>query len=98
LVIVGSFDLCYYYYIELHFEEVAHINCPVWFDCPEFSDEGQITNAGSSIEKPRRFAIRTPDGRHTVIARSLKAVLGMVYHYDRGAQFQPGERIAETPP
>ncbi len=94
LVVVGSFDLCYYHYIELHFEEVAHIDCPVWFDSPEFGDEDSI-DAGADIGEPRRFVIRTPQGRHTISARAVEAVLGMVYHYDRGDQLQPGERIAE---
>jgi hypothetical protein len=95
LVIVGSFDLGYYHYIELHFVEVAHINCPVWFDEPEFTDEGRIDDVALGIDEPRRFVIRTDEGRHEVIARSVEVVLGMVYYYDRGKQLEPGERIAE---
>jgi hypothetical protein len=95
LVLVGSFDLCYYHYIEVHFVEVDRIDCLVWFDCPTFSDEGPVNDPGSAIAEPRRFVIQTDGDRHEIIARSVEVVLGMVYYYDRGAQLQPGERIAE---
>jgi hypothetical protein len=94
LVVVGSFDLCYYHGIELHFTEVAHVNCPVWFNGPEFSDEGRISDAGCSIDEPRRFVIHTYEGRYEIIARHLEVLFGTVYYYDRGEQLMPGERIA----
>jgi hypothetical protein len=95
LVVVGSFDLCYYHYIEVHFVGVDRINCPVWFNSPEFTDERPVTSPGAGVAKPRRFAIRAGDGRHEVIAEGVEVVFGMVYYYDRGEQLRPGERIAE---
>lgn len=80
LVIIGSFDLCYYHYIELRFTEVAHIDCPVWFNSPEFSDEGRISDVGCSIDEPRRFVIHTYEGRYEIIARNVEVSLGLVHH------------------
>ena len=94
LVVVGSFDLCYYHGVEVHFVGVDRINLPVWFNCPEFADEGPVSDPWSGVEKPRRFVICADDGRHEVIAEDVEVVLGIVYYYDRGAQLQPGERIA----
>ncbi len=94
LVVVGSFDLCYYHGIEVHFVGVDRINLPVWFDRPEFTDEGPVSDPLSGVEHPRRYVIRADCGRHEVIAESVEIVVGMVYYYDRGAQLQPGERIA----
>ncbi len=95
LIVVGSFDLSYYHYIEVHFVDVDRIDCPVWFDCPVFTDEGQIDDPDAGVREPRRFVIRTPEGRHTIVARAAEVVLGMVYHYDRGDQLLPGERVAD---
>ena len=94
LVLVGSFDLCYYHYIELHFTEVAHVDCPVWFYSPEFHDEGLIDDAGSSVCEPRRFTIETCEGKYQIIAKNLEVALGWVYYYDRSEPLQSGERIA----
>lgn len=94
LVVVGSFDLCYYHGVEVHFVGVEHMNLPVWFNCPEFTDEGPISDPGSSVDHPRRFAIRADDGRHEVIAENVEVILGMVYYYDLGTQLQPDERLA----
>jgi hypothetical protein len=93
-VVVGSFDLCYYHDVEVHFVGVDRIKLPVWFKCPEFSDEGPVSDPWSGVPNPRRFVIRADDGQHEVIAESVEVVVGTVYYYDRGAQLQPGERIA----
>jgi|GEM_PF-3095879 hypothetical protein len=74
LVLVGSFDLCYYHGIELHFIEVARINCPVWFQNPTFADEGPLNDPASSISDPRRYSIRCDEGRFEIVARSLEIV------------------------
>jgi hypothetical protein len=81
LVVVGSFDLSYYHYIELHFMEVDHINCPVCFFSPIFTDEGPIPNG-----ELRRFVIRSDEGQHEIIARSVEVFLGMVYYHGRDQQ------------
>lgn len=94
LVVVGSFDLCYYHGVEVHFISVDRMNLPVWFNCPEFIDEGPVSDPSSGVENPRRFAIFADDGRHEVIAEGVEVVVGMVYYYDRGTHLQPGERIA----
>jgi len=94
LVLVGSFDLCYYHVLELHFVAVARIDCPVWFHNPRFADEGPVSDAVGSVTDPRRYTIRSDEGRHTIIARTVEVVLGTVYYYDRGAALKPGERIA----
>lgn len=41
-----------------------------------------------------RFEIMTEDGTFEIIAESATIQMGKVYHYDRGVQLQPGERIA----
>ncbi|MDB5308370.1 MAG: hypothetical protein JWO38_2572 [Gemmataceae bacterium] len=94
LILVGSFDLCYYHGLELHFIEVTHIDCPVWFHSPTFADEGQVRDSDGSIADPRRYTIRSDEGRHMIIARTVEIVFGTVYYYDRGAALKPGERIA----
>lgn len=94
LILVGSFDLCYYHAVELHFVEVARIDCPVWFRRPTFADEGTVKDRDGSITDPRRYAISSDQGRHTIIARTVEIVLGTVYYYDRGVALKPGERIA----
>ena len=94
LVVVGSFDLCYYHGVEVHFVGVDRINLPVWFHWPEFTDEGPISSPWSGVENPRRFVIQADCGRHEVIAEGVEVVVGMVYYYDRGSLLQPGERIA----
>ncbi len=73
---------------------MGRINLPVWFDRPEFADEGPVSDPWSGVEKPRRFVIRAADGRHEVIAEGVEVVVGTVYYYDRGTQLRPGERIA----
>jgi len=95
LILVGSFDLCYYHAIELHFVEVGRIDCPVWFHSPQFVDERLIQDPGSSISEPRRYVIQCDEGQYVVIARTLEIVLGTVFYYDRGDQLKPGERIAQ---
>jgi hypothetical protein len=87
LVVIGSFDLCYYHDIELTFTEVEFIHCPTYFREPQFQDAGRSGEG-------RRFEIRTDEGRFEIVAESVSVVLGKVYHYDRGADLQPGERIA----
>ncbi len=94
LILVGSFDLCYYHGLELHFVEVARIDCPVWFHRPTFADEGPVADHDGSTTDPRRFTIRSDEGQHTIISRAVEIVLGTVYYYDRGAALKPGERIA----
>lgn len=94
LTIVGSFDLCYYHGVELHFVEVSHIECPVWFHSPKFADEELTHDTTSSITKPRRYLIRSDEGLHQIVASSLEIAVGTVYYYDRGASLKPGERIA----
>ncbi|MBA4191121.1 MAG: hypothetical protein C0467_24320 [Planctomycetaceae bacterium] len=95
LVLVGSFDLCYYHDIELHFVGVGRIDCPVWFHSPQFVDEGLIQDPGSSISEPRRYVIQCDEGRYAVMARNIEIVLGTVFYYDRGDELKPGERIAQ---
>jgi hypothetical protein len=92
LLIVGSFDLCYYHDIELIFTDVAYINLPTDFYEPAFSDAGQCL---CGCCKRRRFAVRADDGEWEVVAQTVEVVIGKVYHYDRGEQLLPGERIAE---
>lgn len=70
------------------FSEVSFIRCPVYFHCPTFSD------AGCAAEG-RRFIIQTDEGQFEIIAETLDATIGKVFHYDRGNQLQPGERIAD---
>ncbi|AMV24680.1 hypothetical protein VT84_09815 [Gemmata sp. SH-PL17] len=94
LVVVGSFDLCYYHGLELHFVEVARIDCPVRFHNPTFADEGPVSAHDGSAAGPRRYAIRSDEGAHTILAGSVEIVFGTVYYYDRGAALKSGERIA----
>jgi hypothetical protein len=87
LLIIGSFDLCYYHDIELLFTEVEFISCPTYFCEPQFRDAGPKNDG-------RRFEIRTDEGLFEIVAEGASVVLGKVFHYDRGEQLQPGERIA----
>lgn len=87
LVLIGSFDLCYYHDVEVMFTEVAFIRCPTYFTAPKFREAGK-TDGGI------RFKITTDEGKFEVVAESVAVAVGKVYHYDRGAQLQPGERIA----
>jgi hypothetical protein len=87
LIVVGGFDLCYYHVVELTFTEVEFICCPTNFREPQFRD------AGAKGDR-RRFEIRTDEGLFEIVAESVSVVIGKVYHYDRGAELQPGERIA----
>ncbi len=88
LLIIGSFDLCYYHDIELAFSEVSFIRCPVYFDNPVFSDSDSASGG-------RRFIINTDEGQFEIVADAWNATIGKVYHYDHGHQLQPGERIAD---
>jgi hypothetical protein len=88
LLLIGSFDLCYYHDIELIFSEVSFIRCPTTFFCPHFTQAD--TGHGES-----RFQIHTDEGDFEIVAGSLDATIGKVFHYDRGDQLQPGERIAD---
>ena len=88
LVLIGSFDLDYYHDIELIFSEVALINCPVYFNQPRFSEV-------ASKEEGRCFQIATEEGVFEIVADDVSIMMGKVYHYDRGDQLLPGERIAE---
>lgn len=98
LVVVGSFDLCYYHGVEVHFVGVDRMNLPVWFDCPEFTDEGPVSDPWSAVPNPRRFVIRANCGRHEVIAESVEVVVGTVLYHDPGRELQPGERIVPHAP
>lgn len=84
LLIVGSFDLCYYHDVELHFREVTHINCPTDFSDPSF----HVARGGHS------YRITCDDGDFNVCASSVDVVIGKVYYYDRGLLLKAGERIA----
>jgi hypothetical protein len=95
LLLVGSFDLCYYHDIELAFTDVAHINLPTEFYEPEFADVGQCQ---CDCCKRRRFAVRAEGSVWEVIAQAVDVVIGKVYHYDRGDELKPGERIADWVP
>ncbi len=86
LLVVGSFDLCYYHDVELTFTDVAHINCPTDFHWPMFSDAGL-----SPCHERRRFAIRADDGEWEVIAEAVEVAIDKVYHHDR-EQDEPNER------
>jgi hypothetical protein len=92
LVVVGSFDLCYYHDIEMTFTDVAHVNCPTAFYWPSFADAGKCQ---CECCERRRFVIRAEDAGWEIIAQTVKVEIGKVYHYDRGSQIQPGERIAD---
>jgi hypothetical protein len=45
-------------------------------------------------EDGMRFEIATDEGTFEIVAVSAAVAVGSVYHYDRGALLQPGERIA----
>lgn len=89
LVMVGSFDLAYYYDVELRFHAVGRIDCPVRFSRPHFVDEGPVPGDAGQ----RRYAILAEDRRYLLVAESVEVVIGKVYRYDRGAELQAGERI-----
>src|SRR4051812_46844608 len=86
LLVIGSFDLCYYHDIEMTFTEVEFIRCPTYLREPQFRDAGQKGDG-------RRFEIRTDEGLFEIVAESVSVVIGKVYHYDRGEQLKAGERI-----
>jgi hypothetical protein len=87
LVLIGSFDLCYYHDVEVTFTEAAFIRCPTYLREPKFREAGKT-------EDGMRFEITTDEGTFEIAAESAAVGVGKVYHYDRGAQLQPGERIA----
>ena len=90
LLIIGSFDLCYDHDIELTFSEVSFIRCPTTFSSPRFSDSGFIPVVYGGF----RFLILAEEGEFEIVAESVDATIGKVFHYDR-SQLQPGERIAD---
>jgi hypothetical protein len=87
LLIVGSFDLCYYHDVEIIFYDVSSIRCEAFFWSPEFRDAG-------ATEDGRRTEIVSDDKVFEIVATSVEVVVGKVFHYDRGELLQPGERIA----
>ena len=87
LVLIGSFDLSYYHDVEVTFTEVAFIRCPTYIRGPKFCEAGKG-------EDGTRFEIATDEGTFEIVAESAAVAVGKVYHYDRGEQLQPGERIA----
>ena len=87
LLVIGSADLCYYRDAEITFVDVAFIRCPTSFREARFREAGR-TQDGT------RFEVRTAGGMFEIVAASASATLGKVYHYDRGSQLQPGERVA----
>ena len=89
LLIVGSFDLTYYHDVELSFVDVCRINCPTEFHWPQFRDSGVSLGDGG-----RRFTVRTDEGTFEIVAERAEVAIGKVYHYDRGDELLPGERIA----
>jgi hypothetical protein len=66
---------------------VAFIRCPTSFHGPNFREAGKT-------EDGMRFEIATDEGMFEIVAESAAVALGKVYHYVRGEQLQPGERIA----
>jgi hypothetical protein len=84
LLIVGSRDLCYYHNVELVFDEVTYINCPVDFHDPQFA-KGQ----------ERFFEIQAEGENFSIAASAVSIDICTVFHYDRGELLQPGERIAD---
>ena len=88
LLVIGRFDLSYYHDIELVFSGVTFIRCPTSFDRPRFIDAGFVPGGF-------RTMIQTEEGEFEIVAESLDATIGKVFHYDRGDQLQPGERIAD---
>ena len=88
LVVIGGFDLSYYHDVELTFVDVEFIHCPTYFLDPRFRETGPRGQG-------RGFEIKTREEVFEIVADSVSAVIGKVYHYDRGAALQPGERIAD---
>jgi hypothetical protein len=79
LVLVGSFDLCYYHDVELTFSGVESIRCPVYLTAEGFRDVGP----GGEDGHCRRFEIAADDGPHEIVAESVAVELVKVYYYDR---------------
>jgi hypothetical protein len=76
LVVVGSFDLCYYHDVELTFTDVQHINCPTEFRDPTFGDVGPCDDG-------RRFSIES-DGRHyEIVATDVAVTIAKVVYPQR---------------
>jgi hypothetical protein len=88
LQIIGSFDLCYYHDVELIFSGVAFIRCAAEFTYPQFTDAGFVPGGFRTL-------IHAEEGEFEIVARSLVVTFGKVFHYDRGDQLKPGERIAD---
>jgi hypothetical protein len=91
LLLVGSFDLCYYHDVELTFSGVESIRLPVYFTAEGFRDAGPGGEDGTC----RRFEVAAGGGPFEVVAESVAVELVKVYYYDRGEALKPGERIAE---
>jgi len=90
LLIIGSSHLSWHHEVEILFTNVVHINCPTSFDTPTFQDTGKCPCC-----ECRKFSIRTDQKEWEIIAGTAEVRIGIVYHYDRGENLQPGERIAD---
>jgi hypothetical protein len=80
LLVVGSFDLCYYYDVEISFLDVTYINCPIIFHAPKF-----MVSEGNDEEK--RYIIESDDGMFEISAAGVEVKIGKVYP-------SPGRRAA----
>ena len=104
LLLIGSFDLCYYHELEIRFHDVRYIGLPVYgLNSPRLSVASEVERqAHAHIElddDDMLFRLHgDPDfngGRvYYIAAKRVSIAEGMVYHYVRD-DLKDGERIAE---
>lgn len=93
LVILGSYDLSYYHDVEIVFEEVRYICCPIRLDSPRFrpADEAErriaLEKAGENADPDGDIHVISIDeegsrkGQHFIIASDVSFRFEKVLHY-----------------
>ena len=104
LLLIGSFDFCYYHSVEIRFKEVLYISLPTEFDYPIF----RIANL-SEIQSIRQQIWLEPEDvvycieaetscsikrlPFYIVAQGINVCVGTVYYYWKD-NLNTGERLA----
>jgi hypothetical protein len=87
LVLLGSFDLTYYYQIKLTFRQVDYINCPSYFDIERVrlatEKEREQNRVQCQLDKEDIMVILDADVLETyyfIVCQDFEYEMGLQYH------------------
>ena len=104
MLLVGSFDFCYYHDVEISFTEVSYISLPTEFHCPLFraANLSQMQSIRQQIFLEPQDVVYCIEAETScsikqlpfyIVAHSINVRVGKVYDYWK-ENLNTGERLA----